>query len=116
MGNEKEGYEEERHCQGQAGEVFRIPRDQEQDLRGLEEKRPEKEQERQDCLQKGVGCGEEEVPEEWPWQMDKGGERGAQVHGNQGIPSRWRKVGQGPGLVEEGALVVQEMSLVMTFL
>merc|ERR1712133_192350 len=54
-----------------------------------------------------------EVREERPWQMDQGSERGAQVDGNQWIPSRRRKVSQGPGLVEEGALLVQEMSLVM---
>merc|ERR1712064_32626 len=35
-GNEKESYEEKRHRQGQTGEVFRVPRNEEQDLRGLE--------------------------------------------------------------------------------
>merc|ERR1712126_533929 len=73
----------------------------------------ESQQERHDCLQKGVGRHEEEVREERPWQMDQGSEHGAQVDGNQGIPSRRREVSQGPGLVEEGALLVQEMSLVM---
>merc|ERR1712001_436910 len=106
----QEGHEENRHRQGQTGEVFRVPRNEEQDLRGLEEKRPEKEQGRQNCLQKGVGCREEELREEWLGQMDQGSERSAQGHGNQGIPSRRREVGKGPGLVEEGSLLVQEVS------
>merc|ERR1711863_162286 len=67
------------------------------------------EQAGQGCVQEGIRGRQTAVPEERPGQVDEGRAIGAQVHGNQGIPSCWGQDLEGTGPAEEGALPLQEI-------
>merc|ERR1712194_520827 len=102
-GHEEDGYEEVHRCQGKAWQVLRLPRNQGENQRWIEEVRLEEEQERKGGFHQGFCKRKEGVQAHF--RMDQCLLQGSQDPRNQGIPGHWRKEQSWTGSLGQGSIL-----------
>merc|ERR1712137_1526113 len=101
-----ESHEEEHGCQGQAGEVFCLQGNQEQDIWWPHQGQAYQEQSWQSRVQGSVCSGQEEVCQ-GHWPLEQGCDDCSQGAWHQGLPGCWWKVCAGQGFVCQGEVFAQ---------